>query len=165
MTVSYSTELLLTAQEHAVLSRLAKLMNGPALNYDKAQIHRGVAGSSPPPGADLIAGHGGDSPDVSLYAYHRKRLEERCKSSVSVRLTAIAQAEHDYETAIKRPPHYLSGDSDENRDQRDEAILRWEGKPAEWVAVMEGCSFSHVRKLRALHKRRPSDGLQVEKAA
>jgi hypothetical protein len=102
-------------------------------------------------------------PEVSLWSYHKQWLEERRNSSYSVRLTAIAEAEKDLETSKRRPPAFVNPDTAEHTEERDEAILRWEGKSAEWVAVFEHCSFSHVRKLRKLHGLCPKDGKSIDK--
>lgn len=151
--------------EVEILRKLELLSEGSTLNLDPNRVHQSRAGSTVPPGVDEEHGESHLRPEMSLWLYHREKLSERRESTTSVRLTAIAEAEKDLETARKRPPAYIEPDSEQNAGDRDEAILRWEGKPAEWVAVMERCSFSHVRKLRRLAKRRPSDGTMVEVAA
>lgn len=151
--------------EHQVLNKLEMLSEGGTLNLNKPSLHAVHPGSSAPPGVDEEGLEGAESLLTSLWAFHMIRLEQRRESSYSVRLAAITEAEKDYETAIRRPPTYIDPDSAQNADDRDEAILRWEGKAAEWVAVMEGCSFSHVRKLRRLAKRSPKDGRTLELVA
>lgn len=151
--------------EAEILRKLERISEGGVQNLDPNRVHQSRAGSNPPHGVDEDSLEGVLRPEVSLWAYHQEKLANKRESTASVRLTAIAEAERDYETAVKRPPAYIKPDSDQNADDRDEAILRWEGKPAEWVAVMEHCSFSHVRKLRRLAKRRPSDGTMAEVAA
>lgn len=156
----------LREMEADVLRRLEMLSEGGTLDLERPSLHRVHPGSSSPPGTSEDGGQEGCMrPEVSLWAYHQQRLEERRESSTSVRLTAIAEAEKDLETSKRRPPAYIEPDSEQNSDDRDEAILRWEGKSAEWVAVMENCSFSHVRKLRRLAKRRQSDGTPLEAIA
>ncbi len=138
--------------EAEILRKLSMLAEGRASDYSRPNLHRAAPSSTPPPGSNQ-ANNGHLSPLVSLMEYHQAQLIRCRERSLSVRLTAIAEAEHDYHVAKKRPPAYLDPSSEQNADDRDEAILRWEGKRAEWVAVMEGCSFSHVRKLRRLHKK------------
>lgn len=153
----------LEQMEIDVLRRLEMLSEGGTLDTDRPSLHRVHPGSSAPPGVsedDGLPAH--LRPEVSLWAYHSQRLEERRASSASVRLTAIAEAEKDLETSKRRQPAYIDADSAQNSEDRDEAILRWEGKSAEWVAVMENCSFPHVRKLRRLDKRKQSCGHRIE---
>jgi hypothetical protein len=150
----------LDQMEADVLRRLEMLSEGGTLDLERPSLHRVHPGSTVPPGVrEHIEAH--LCPDVSLWAYHQHRLNQRRESAVYVRLTAIAEAERDLETSLKRPPSYIEPDSNQNAEDRDEAILRWEGKPAEVAAVFEHCSFSHVRKLRRMHKRKPNDGMPI----
>jgi hypothetical protein len=153
----------LDQDELDVLRKLERLSEGGTLDLDRPSLHRVHPGSSVPPGvtdaleADL-------RPDMSLWAYHANLLRKAREKGSHARHLAIAAAELDYETAIARPPAYIEADSEQNANDRDEAILRWEGKRAEWVAVFENCSFSHVRKLRRLHKMNQSTGVPLEAA-
>lgn len=147
--------------EVEILRKLEMLSEGSTLNLDPNRVHQSRAGSTVPPGVDEEHGESHLRPEMSLWLYHREKLSERRESTTSVRLTAIAEAEKDVETARKRPPAYIEPDSEQNAGDRDEAILRWEGKPAEWVAVMQGCSFSHVRKLRKMNKMNPATGCKM----
>lgn len=144
--------------EAQILRKLEMLSEGSTLNLNPNRVHQSRAGSSLPPGVDEENGESHLRPELSLWAYHRTRLSERAAASDSVRLTAIAEAERDYFTSVKRPPAFIEPDSTQNAEDRDEAILRWEGKRAEWVAVIENCSFSHVRKLRRIHKLHQATG-------
>ncbi len=149
--------------EAEILRKLAFLAEGRASDYSRPNLHRAAPSSTPPPGSNQ-ANNGHLSPLVSLMEYHQAQFIACRQRGRSKRLTAIAEAEHDYHVAKKRPPAYLDPSSDQNAEDRDEAILRWEGKRAEWVAVMEQCSFSHVRKLRRLHKLNQATGKPVESA-
>src|SRR5262249_38968068 len=135
------------------------LMEGAIFNYDKEAGHGAVFGSRIPPGT---GGLESERDTISLYAYHKPQLAERKDMADHIPPQAVAEAERDYETFKRRPPAYIDPDSDQNKADRDEAILRWSGKRAEWVAVMEGCSKEHVRKLRKLHKLNPIDGERLE---
>jgi hypothetical protein len=151
--------------ETEVLRKLELLSEGGTLNLDRPSLHRVHPGSTVPPGVDENNLEGSARPEVSLLAYHAELLEKARERGFSARLAAIAAAELDLETARKRPPAYIDPDSAQNVLDRDEAILRWVGKRAEWVAVVEKCSFSHVRKLRRLHKMNPATGEPREAAA
>ncbi len=145
----------LDALERDILRKLSMLAEGRTSDYTRPNLHRSAPQSTEPPGA-----FAGDlSPLTPLVEYHRQQFD-RCRGSgVSVRLTAIARAEHDYHTVKKRPPAYLSPDSEENAEERDRAILDvWEGYRPEWPAVFEDCSEAFVRKLRKRHKRDPMTG-------
>lgn len=155
-------ELSLDDLELDVLRRLAMLAEGACSAYDRPNLHRAHPGSTPPPGSDV---QGVLSQNVSLATYHQGLMRQAREKGVSALLVAIAAAELDYQTAVRRPPAYIDADSEQNAEDRDEAILRWAGKRAEVVAVFEQCSFSHVRKLRRIHKLKPSDGLPVNEAA
>ncbi len=144
--------------EREILGKLSMLAEGRASQYDRPNLHRSAPGSLEPPGAFAAP----LSPARSLVEYHDRRFMACHDKGLSARLTAIAEAELDYQTAKRRPPAYLDPSSDQNIEDRDEAILRWTGRRAEWVAVMEGCSFSHVRKLRRLHKMNQTTGERIE---
>jgi hypothetical protein len=137
----------LDALEAEVLRKLEMLSEGGTSNLDPNRVHQSPAGSNPPPGitealqSDL-------SPEASLWAYHSGQLKRAREKSFATRLTAIARAELDLERQLKRPPSYISPDSEQNAKDRDEAILRWTGRRPEEVAVFEGCSASYVRKIR-----------------
>ncbi len=146
--------------EREILGKLSMLAEGRASQYDRPNLHRSAPGSLEPPGAFA----GPLSPIRSLVEFHQRKLGASREKGLSARLTAIAEAELDYQTARRRPPAYLDPSSDQNIEDRDEAILRWTGRRAEWVAVMEGCSFSHVRKLRRLHKLNQTTGEALEEA-
>lgn len=152
----------LQRMEADVLRRLELLSEGGTLDYDRPNLHRVHPSATPPPGYSESAVL---SPRISLAGYHAVLLANACERGTSSRLMAIAAAERDLETARKRPPAYLDPDVDQNVADRDEAILRWTGKRAEWVAVMENCSYGHVRKLRRLHKLKPTDGVPTEEVA
>lgn len=151
--------------EAEILNKLEMLSEGGTCDLDRPNLHRVHPGSSVPPGVDEDEQMSHLRPEMSLWAYHATRLRERMNSPDSLRLTALAEAEKDYATARKRPPAFIDSDSDQNAADRDEAILRWSGKSAEWVAVFEQCSFSHVRKLRRLHGLNQSTGEPVETIA
>lgn len=140
--------------ERAILNKLALLAEGGVAPMDKPNLHRSAPESSPPPGFGLGV------EEVSLALFHQERfVKARESGKQHFRLRVIAEAERDYELATRKRPKYLSPDSDENARDKDESILRWGGKRPEWVAVFEGCSESHVRKLRKRNGRDPKTGL------
>lgn len=145
--------------EKQVLIKLSLLGEGRSLTYDRPNLHRVHPAATPPPGVnETKPGESHLNQTVSLAQYHAYRLDLARGKSVGARLTALAEAERDYETTIKPPPRYIDPDPDQNSQDRDEAILRWEGKRPEWVAVFENCSESHVRKIRKKHDRDPMMG-------
>ncbi len=149
--------------EREILGKLSLLAEGRASQYDRPNLHRSAPGSLEPPGA-----FAGDlSPVLSLMTYHQRRFIACRERGVSVRLTAIAQANKDYETTIHRAPAYNSPDSTQNAEERDTAILeRWTGYRPEWPAVFEDCSEAYVRRLRKRCKRDAMTGqLEAEVAA
>ena len=136
-----------------ILGKLVLLAEGGVAPMDKPNLHRSAPESSPPPGAFQPL------EEVSLALYYEKRFDDVRESKQWVRLKVVAEAERDWELAAHKRPRYLSPDSDENAKNRDEAVLRWEGKRPEWVAVFEGCSESYVRKLRKKAGRDPKTGM------
>lgn len=139
----------LESLENKVLIKLNLLGEGRSLTYDRPNLHRVHPAATPPPGVnETKPGESHMNQTVSLAEYHAHRLDLARGKSTGARLTALAEAERDYETTIKPPPRYIDPDPDQNSQDRNHAILRWEGKRAEWVAVFENCSESHVRKMR-----------------
>ncbi len=144
--------------EAEILRKLAFLAEGRASDYSRPNLHRAAPSSTPPPGSNQ-ANNGHLSPLVSLMEYHQAQFARCRERGVSVRLTAIAAANKDFETTKHRTPAYNSPDSEQNADERDQAILiRWAGYRPEWPAVFEDCSESYVRKLRRRTKRNPMTG-------
>lgn len=150
--------------EAIVLQQLAMLQEGRTLDLDRPNLHRAHPGATPPPGTNLRAVGDDSPPDAafSLAEYHKWLLDKARDRGPVARLRAIAEATLDYETSIKRRPAYIDADPDVNSRNRDEAILRWEGKRAEEVAVFERCSFSYVRKLRRKEGLDPRTGRRLE---
>lgn len=148
--------------ENTILKQLAMVGEGATLDYDRPTLHRAHPGSTEPAGA-----FSGDlSPQVSLALYHHQKLLGARQKGLSVRLTALAEASRDLETTKHRPPTYNSPDSEQNAQERDQAILTvWAGYRPEWPAVFENCSESYVRKLRRRCKRNPMTGELTEEAA
>ncbi len=137
--------------EREILGKLSMLAEGRASQYDRPNLHRSAPSSMEPPGTF--------NPHASLAVYHERRFLECQDRGMSVRLTAIAQANLDYETTVHRTPAYNSPDSEQNAQERDDAILtRWIGYRPEWPAVFCDCSESYIRKLRRKHHRNPMDG-------
>ncbi len=145
--------------ERDILRKLSMLAEGRTSDYTRPNLHRSAPQSTEPPGA-----FAGDlSPLVSLMEYHRRQFDRCRQKGLSVRLTALAQASRDVETAKHRQPAYNSPDSEQNAKERDEAILvRWAGYRPEWPAVFEDCSESYVRKLRRRCHREPMTGELLE---
>jgi hypothetical protein len=100
-------------------------------------------------------------PAVSLLEYHRFRLDRARGRGAVAHLVAITEAEKDAETSVRRPPSYLA-DAAQNAEDRDAAILRWEGRRPEAVAVWEDSTFSNVRRVRMKYKRDPMTGYPRE---
>lgn len=149
--------------EREILRKLALLAEGRSSDYTRPNLHRSAPASAPPIGAFASP----LSPLVSLLEYHTTQFAKCRERGVSVRLTAIAQANKDFETTVHRAPAYNSPDSEQNAQERDEAILtRWTGYRPEWPAVFEDCSESYVRKLRRRCHRDPMTGeLSLESVA
>ncbi len=144
--------------ERDILRKLSMLAEGRVSDYTRPNLHRSAPQSAEPPGA-----FAGDlSPLVSLMEYHRRQFDRCRQKGLSVRLTALAQASRDVETAKHRQPAYNSPDSEQNAKERDEAVLTWVGYRPEWPAVFCDCSESYVRKLRRRHHRDPMTGHLLE---
>jgi hypothetical protein len=134
--------------EAEILNKLEMLSEGGTCDLDRPNLHRVHPGSSVPPGVDEEAQESHLRPEMSLWAYHKGKLAKARTEPFGRRLTAIAEAEVDYENSVKRPLSYISPDSEQNSKDRDDAILRWTGRRPEEVAVFEQCSSSYVRKIR-----------------
>ena len=148
----------LDVREWKVLRRLQFIAEGGTLDLDRPLLKRTHPGSSVPPGVDK----GSLSPDTSLYEYHHALLAAKRSASDSVRRAAISAAELDLNTTLNRGPAYISPDSDQNKKDRDDAILRREGERPEEVAVLESCSSSYVRKIRKANNRDQTWGGSLE---
>lgn len=153
--------------EHQILHGLSLIQEGRSLTYDRPNLHRAHPAATPPPGAQPDRHNPEPDPLVSLLEYHRYRLDQARDRSFSHRLTTLAEAAKDLETSRRRGPRYISPDSAQNSDDRDQAILRWHGKRPEWVAVFESCSASYVRKVRKHNELDQTSGEphDLEKAA
>jgi hypothetical protein len=119
------------------------LAEGGTSTLDPNRVHQSSSDSKPPAGVEAVLGE-----SVSLWVYHQGKLLAAAEKATHVRLRAIAEAERDLEFSLKRPPAYISPDSEQNSKDRDEAILRHTGRRPEEVAVWENCSCSYVRKIR-----------------
>ena len=97
-------------------------------------------------------------------AYHQRRLANARLRGSSVRLRAIVEASYDLDTHKKRPPSYISPDSEQNADERDDAIMRWRGYAPEWPSVYEHCSTAYVCKLRRRRHANPMNGEPLTEA-
>lgn len=148
--------------EAEILKKLERLSEGGTLDLERPSLHHVHPGSSVPPGVDEETQESHLSPNMSLWLYHREKLNAGRERGFVWRLTAITQAAKDYQTQLARPPTYIDPDSEKNANDRDEAILRWTGKRPEEVAVWEHCSYSYVRKVRRLHKLNQMTGEPVE---
>jgi hypothetical protein len=135
-----------------ILAKLEMVAEGTTQDLERPNLHRVHPGSTPPPGAyPGRSKTGPPDPCVSLRAYNEWLLARA--QTVPERLKALAEAMRDYETAQHPPRTYMSADSAQNKKERDEAILSWEGYRPEWVAVYEHCSESNVRKVRKANQR------------
>jgi len=134
--------------ERDVLRKLELLSEGGTMDLGRLNLHRAHPQGSPPPGFDR-AQNGVLSSLVSLMGYHADLMSQARERGLSARLMAIANANADYDSTVKRKLAFNSFDAELNTEDRNTAILvHFEGCRPEWPAAYMGCSTSHVEKLR-----------------
>lgn len=145
--------------EEEILSRLSMVAEGRSGDYDRPNLHRVHPGATAPPGRL------GD-PLTSLRDYHATLIDRARERGFSAHLMAIAEAQVDLESALRRQPTFNDPDAEQNTADRDAAILvHFEGVRPEWPAAVMKCSASHVEKLRRRNGRDAIRGIRQEVAA
>ena len=147
--------------EVEVLRRLSMLSEGATQTLESSICHLHAESSFPPGFSETLQSD--LSPEHSILAFHQRRMSQARQRGASVRLRAIVEASYDLDTHRKRPPSYISPDSDQNADERDDAIMRWRGYAPEWPSVYEHCSTAYVCKLRRQRSANPMTGEPLTK--
>lgn len=133
----------------------------PVADPSRPRVTKSKAGFTPPPGANLEGRDRDTPPPIDrMYEHFKWQFEHADTPEQVQRFCAAAEAHYlKYRLGNRKPAKESTAD----RDTR--IIKRYEGWHSLDAAVMEGCSESHIRKLRRLSGRDPMygarDGVEI----